>query len=429
MTARAPMTAPAGKVRSPLRGREFGLVWLSGLISDTGDWLLMIALPLYVFAITGSAIGTSTVFLAELVPVLVLGPLLGVFVDRFDHRRTMIVVNVAQGIALLPLLLVTPDRIWIVYVIAAVQAALAAGFNPARYSLLPRLVPTAQLGSANSLIAVSDNLSRLVGAPIGGLVFVTSGLVGVVMLDAASYLLSAILVWLSRSSHPVPAADAVPTAAGDVVPASAGDSAPAHPVGFVRELLGGFATIRRTRPLSALLAIEAVASVAQGIFLVLFVVYVVRILDASEAEVGLLRGVQAIGGVLGGLIVGVLARRLSSRVLIGWGFLVFGVLALVTWNFSPVSTGIAFYVAFFIAMGIPAVSVGAGMMTMLQTVTPQSAMGRVVATVGTSAQAAQGVGLLLGGLVADRLGVVVVLDGQAALYLLCGVLALVSLRE
>jgi predicted MFS family arabinose efflux permease len=414
------MTAPAGKVRSPLRGREFGLVWLSGLISDTGDWLLMIALPLYVFAITGSAIGTSTVFLAELVPVLVLGPLLGVFVDRFDHRRTMIVVNVAQGIALLPLLLVTPDRIWIVYVIAAVQAALAAGFNPARYSLLPRLVPTAQLGSANSLIAVSDNLSRLVGAPIGGLVFVTSGLVGVVMLDAASYLLSAILVWLSRSSHPVPAADAVP--------ASAGDSAPAHPVGFVRELLGGFATIRRTRPLSALLAIEAVASVAQGIFLVLFVVYVVRILDASEAEVGLLRGVQAIGGVLGGLIVGVLARRLSSRVLIGWGFLVFGVLALVTWNFSPVSTGIAFYVAFFIAMGIPAVSVGAGMMTMLQTVTPQSAMGRVVATVGTSAQAAQGVGLLLGGLVADRLGVVVVLDGQAALYLLCGVLALVWLR-
>jgi predicted MFS family arabinose efflux permease len=420
MTAPAPMTASAGKVRSPLRGREFGLVWLSGLISDTGDWLLMIALPLYVFAITGSAIGTSTVFLAELVPVLVLGPLLGVFVDRFDHRRTMIVVNVAQGIALLPLLFVTPDRIWIVYVIAAVQAALAAGFNPARYSLLPRLVPTAQLGSANSLIAVSDNLSRLVGAPIGGLVFVTSGLVGVVMLDAASYLLSAILVWLSRSSRPVPAADAVSTAAGDAVPA--------HSVGFVRELLGGFATIRRNRPLSALLAIEAVASVAQGIFLVLFVVYVVRILDASEAEVGLLRGVQAIGGVLGGLIVGVLARRLSSRVLIGWGFILFGVLALATWNFSPVSTGIAFYVAFFIAMGIPAVAVGAGMMTMLQTVTPQLAMGRVVATVGTSAQAAQGVGLLLGGLVADRLGVVVVLDGQAALYLICGVLALVSLR-
>jgi hypothetical protein len=115
-------------------------------------------------------------------------------------------------------------------------------------------------------------------------------------------------------------------------------------------------------------------------------------------------------------------------VLIGWGFILFGVLALATWNFSPVSTGIAFYVAFFIAMGIPAVAVGAGMMTMLQTVTPQLAMGRVVATVGTSAQAAQGVGLLLGGLVADRLGVVVVLDGQAALYLICGVLALVSLR-
>ena len=138
----------------------------------------MIALPLYVFAATGSALGASTVFIAELLPVLVFGPVLGVLVDRFDHRRTMIALTLAQGLALLPLLLTSPDRLWIVYLVAAVQAGLAAGLQPARQALLPRLVLSPQLESANSLAAVSDNLARLVGSPLGGIVFATLGLGG-----------------------------------------------------------------------------------------------------------------------------------------------------------------------------------------------------------------------------------------------------------
>jgi predicted MFS family arabinose efflux permease len=394
---------------SPLRQRDFGLVWTSSLISDTGDWLLMIALPLYVFAITGSALGASTVFLAELLPVLLFGSALGVIVDRFDHRRTMIVVNLVQGLALLPLLLASADRLWVVYTVAAIEAVLAAAFNPAKQSLLPQLVSADRLGTANSLMAVSDNIARLVGSPLGGLVFATAGLSGVVILDAASYLVSAVLVMLSRRRPPGPAAD---------TPAA----------GFFRQLTDGWSTIRRTKPLAAILAIECVAAVAQGVFLVLFVVYVVSVLRASDAEVGLLRGVQAIGGILGGLLVGILIRRLSTRVLVGYGFLLFGALALVTWNFSPISTASAFYVGFFIAMGIPGVATMAGLITIVQTVSPPNAIGRVIATMQTAMQAAQGIGLLAAGLLADRLGVVAVLDGQATLYLVCGVLALVLLR-
>jgi len=403
------MTTAGTGVRSPLRDRDFALVWSSSLISDTGDWLLMIALPLYVFAATGSALGASTVFIAELLPVLVFGPVLGVLVDRFDHLRTMITLNLAQGLALLPLLLASADRLWIVYFVAALQAGLAAGLQPARQALLPRLVPAQQLGSANSLVAVSDNLARLVGSPLGGIVFATLGLGGVVVMDVASYLVSAVLLILARVDAQV-------------------ELPPAPPIGFVRDLAGGISTIRRTPPLGVVLVIECLAALAQAVFLVLFVVFVVRILGATDTEVGLLRGVQAIGGILGGLVVGLLIRRLSTRTLIGWGFLVFGAIALVTWNFAPVSTVVVVYVALFVAMGIPAIATTASTITLVQGITPPGSIGRVVATMSTLGLAAQGVGLVMAGILADRIGVLPILDAQAALYLACGVLALLFLR-
>ena len=405
------MTAAPETVRavSPLRNRNFALVWTSGLISDTGDWLLMIALPLFAFAMTGSALGTSTVFIAELLPVLLFGSLFGVLVDRWDHRTTMVVINLLQGLALLPLIFANGDRLWIVYVVAAVEAALAAGLNPAKQSLLPQLVTSDQLGPANSLMAVSENVSRLVGSPLGGLVFAVWGLPGVVILDAASYLVSAVLVGVSR---------------GNAVQNPVDQSAHPRPVGLWHQWVDGFAIIRRTSPLGAILMIISVGSVAQGIFLVLFVVYVVRVLQASDAEVGLLRGVQAIGGILGGLLVGILIRRLSNRVLVGYGYLLFGALALLTWNFWPLSTATPFYVGLFIAMGIPAVATSAGIMTTVQLVAPPGALGRIVATIQTAGQAAQGVGLVAAGVLADQFGVVAILDTQAGLYLLCGILAL-----
>ena len=402
------MTTAGTRLRSPLRDRDFALVWSSSLVSDTGDWLLMIALPLYVFAATGSALGASTVFLAELLPVLVFGPVLGMLVDRFDHRRTMIALNLAQGLALLPLLLASHERLWIVYLVAAVQAGLAAGLQPARQALLPRLVPSQQLGSANSLVAVSDNLARLVGSPLGGIVFATLGLGGVVVMDVASYLVSAVLLFLARIDDPA-------------------EVTPAPPIGFLRDLAGGIATIRRTPPLGVVLVIECLAALAQGVFLVLFVVFVVRILGANDTEVGLLRGVQAIGGILGGLVVGLLIRRLSTRTLIGWGFLVFGAIALVTWNFAPMSTVVVVYVALFAAMGIPAIATTAGTITLVQGITPPGSIGRVVAAMSTLGLAAQGVGLVMAGILTDRVGVMPILDAQAALYLACGVLALLFL--
>lgn len=400
--------------RSPLVRRDYALIWTAGLVSDTGDWLLMIALPLFAFAATGSALGASTVFLVELIPMLLLGTFLGVLVDRWDRRRTIIVTALLQALALLPLLAASADRMWIVYTVAAVEACLGAVINPARQALVPSLVEPDQLARGNALIAVSDSIARLVGSPLGGIAFAAGGLPGVVIADAATFLATAGLVALMRRRPPA--------AHGD-------EEAPVDTERrLLREWAEGLALVARSGTLRTLAAITALGSVSQGLFLVLFIVYVTQDLGAGDAGVGLLRGVQAIGGVLGGLLSGMLVRRLSPRALVGAGYLVFGVLSLVTWNLAPVTTALGVYAGLFIAMGIPAVATATGEITLVQTGTPPHALGRVIAAMTTVSGAAQGVGLLAGGLLAERFDVVAILDGQAALYLLCGVIAMAFLR-
>ena len=119
------------------RGRDFRLAWAGGLVNDTGDWVLMVALPVYVFTETGSGTSTAIVFVCELVVAALFGPFGGSLVDRWNLRRCLIATNLAQAAMLLPLLAVRPDRIWPAYVAVIGQAVLTQLNNPANVALHP----------------------------------------------------------------------------------------------------------------------------------------------------------------------------------------------------------------------------------------------------------------------------------------------------
>src|SRR5215208_5672601 len=107
-------------LRLLLRRRDFALVWTAGLISMMGDWVLWIALPIRVYELTGSALATSGVIASLVAPEIVFGSVAGVFVDRWDRRRTMVIANVLQAAALVPLLLVDgAGAIWVAYPVMA----------------------------------------------------------------------------------------------------------------------------------------------------------------------------------------------------------------------------------------------------------------------------------------------------------------------
>jgi predicted MFS family arabinose efflux permease len=125
------------------------------------------------------------------------GPLAGVLVDRWDRRRTLVAVSLAQAAFLLPLLAVDGrDRLWIVYLVMAVEAALAQLNDPARNALVPAMVAGDELVGANALIGLNGNLARLAGSPLGGILVEVAGLPGLVVGDAVSFLLGAALIAL-----------------------------------------------------------------------------------------------------------------------------------------------------------------------------------------------------------------------------------------
>ena len=178
-----------------LRQRDFTLLWFAGLVSITGDWMLVVALPITVYELTGSALATGAILITNKLAALVLGSIAGVFVDRWDRKRTMVIANLIRGPALLLLLAVdSADRVWLVYVVAAVVSAVGQFFRPAENALLPRLVGKEQLVPANALNALNDNLGRLIGPALGGLVAAWIGLGGVAAVDAASYLVAAAMI-------------------------------------------------------------------------------------------------------------------------------------------------------------------------------------------------------------------------------------------
>jgi MFS family permease len=338
------------------------------------------------------------------------GPLAGVLVDRWDRRRTLVAVSLAEAVFLLPLLTVDGrGDLWVVYLVMAVEASLGQLNDPARNALVPALVGRGDLVGANALIGLNSNLARLVGSPLGGILVELSGLPGLVIGDAISFLLGAALLSLVR---PRP------------LPAPAG---PAPSPGVVKEWVDGLRVVAADRGLRWGLVVDGLAAVAQGVFTVLFVLFVTRELGGDGADMGLLRGVQAIGGLVGGVLVVGLARRLEAGRLLGVSLLAFGLIDLAIWNGPVLTTATWLYLGLFAAAGIPGIAFLTGLTALVQERTDDAYLGRVFATYYGSFNGLTGVGMLLAGLLGDSVGVVAVLNGQAGLYLLAGLVAVATL--
>ena len=201
----------------------------------------------------------------------------------------------------------------------------------------------------------------------------------------------------------------------------------AAPAGAGREWLAGLAVIRGDRRLVGGLVVGSLLSVAQGMFVVLFVVFVLRRLGGAAGEVGLLRGVQAIGGIAGGLVIGAIARKVSPRALVAGGCLGFGAVCLAIWNGPALTTAVPVYLVLFILVGLPIAAGTAGLMTVLLGATPPEFRGRVMSTLLVADAAAQATGTLLAGALTGLVGLLPLLQAHAALGLAAGVAALVML--
>lgn len=390
---------------SPWRRSDFRIAWAAGLVNNTGDWVLLIALPVFVFVETGSGGSTALLFVCQLVAGAALGPIGGSLVDRWNLRRCLIATNLAQAVTVLPLLAVDGERIWPAYLVVVAQAALTQLNDPANVALLPRVVDQDELATANAALTAAVSLARLIGAPLGGVLVAFGGLGPVVLVDAVSFLLVALAVVFIRSdTDPVPSAS---DQRGGVI--------------------DGLRTVRATPPLTTILVVQSVAQLAQGLFVVLFVVFVVQTLGDDGSGLGIIRGAMAIGALVGAAVIAKVATRVEPPLLFAFGLIGMGVVSALFWNAPTVTVALWVYVVLFSLSGIPGSAVTVGVFTTVQTVTPPDTIGRVGGLLGAGDALGVATGSIAAGLLVDRVELELLLNGQALIYVSTGVVTAVLL--
>ena len=186
---------PVGYVELVRRNRDFRLMWLGQVVSQLGDWFDTIALFTLVLRLTGSGRAVGLVLVARFLPSVVLGPLSGVFADRFNRRTLMIASDIGRALVVLGFLFVRrPEHVWLVYVLTVLQLGLSSFFEPARSAAIPSIVKERELVTANAISSVTWSAMLTLGAAFGGPVTAWFGTDAAFIIDSLTYVLSALLI-------------------------------------------------------------------------------------------------------------------------------------------------------------------------------------------------------------------------------------------
>jgi len=174
---------------------HFRRLWLADVASLTGDWLNTLAIYALIRSMTDSPAALGLVFIAKLLPNVFVSPFAGLLVDRFDRRRLMIAADLIRAAVVCGFMFIGPgDWVGWVYVLAVAQVSVSAVFQPARSAATPNLVPGEALGTANALGAITWPPILVLGAGLGGVPGDIFGARIVFLLDAGTYLVSAVFV-------------------------------------------------------------------------------------------------------------------------------------------------------------------------------------------------------------------------------------------
>ena len=408
-----------GAIRTALGRPGLRLLLAAGLISLTGDWVLRVGLAYYIYVLTGSTLASALMLLASFIPQIALSSLAGVFVDRWDSKRTMIVANLLLAAGLLPLIAVhSAAQVWIVYAVVAVQSCVQQFVTPAQQSLLPALVDDASLVTANALNGQAGDVSRLAGSAAGGVLAAAGGIAALTFTDIASFLLAAVLISRIGGQRRARGPEA---AAGP-------RSMSARLTQLRAEWADGLRLAGRERVLRVVLIFLAVTCVGEGIMATLFAPFVRSVLHGTGPDFGIIVSAQAVGGIAGGLVAASIGSRVRASWLFGWGAVAFGAIDLVMFLYPLAWVAIWPAVLCMIVVGLPGALLLAGAMTLIQREVADSHRGRVFGALGAVEGVAIVAGTLAAGLLGQVVGIIPVLAAQGAGYVIAGLAVIVALR-
>lgn len=188
--------------------RTFFIVWIGQLISVVGSNLTGFGLAVWMYLETDSVTLLALIMLASTLPGIVLSPIAGALVDRWDRRMVMLISDTCAGIATFAaaLLFFTNElELWHIYVMATIGSVANSFQEPAYTASVPLLVPKKHLGRANGLVQMGQAIGTLVAPALAGVLVATTGLWGVLLADGATFVVAVTTLALVRIPRPVAA--------------------------------------------------------------------------------------------------------------------------------------------------------------------------------------------------------------------------------
>jgi MFS family permease len=197
--------------------RNFRRLWLAQIVSEIGDWFYALAIYSLLLELTGLASSVATAVVLQVLPQTFIGPTAGVINDRFSRKRIMIYADLARAAIVLGMLLVrTRAMVWLVFPLLVLETVMAAFFEPARNAVIPNITADAgEIVRANTLSSATWSFNLAIGSTLGGIVAVLFGRDAVFILNAISFVASALLIG-RMCFHEPHAAEAGPLRAHDL---------------------------------------------------------------------------------------------------------------------------------------------------------------------------------------------------------------------
>ena len=402
MVASTPVVESSSRLGLLRRSPSFGYLFLASAGSSFGTYLALIALIVSIKDLTASGIWVAALLIADFLPIVLIGLLLGPLVDRLSRRRLMIMSDLVRcGVfAVLPFV----HEAGSIVVLAAIAGVATGFFMPAANASLPNLVSDEELPNANSLVQTMVNLAWMVGPLLGGLMLTAWGSSVPYAVNAITFLISAALI--AR------------------IPGTRLQSADPLTRGHWRDVADGLRLVVTARPLRTVLIVWNVVLIGAGAVNVAEVFFAQDTLDAGDLGFSAIIAASGVGLVLGSLLaptalgrVGLRRHYVGSIALMGVG-----------WGGAALSGSIWLAVPFVVG---GAAGNGAAVVCnrlLVQRGAPDRYRGRALATIMSSNYAVLGLSMAAAGVLVNVYGARAIWAAAGVLYLAGAVVALVMTR-
>lgn len=391
--------APQLTIREVLKLKPVRRLWAAQVVSVFGDFLAIFAVLAYVsFKLNASAAKVTLISVSFMIPFALIGPVAGVFVDRWNVKRTMIASDLIRVV--LALALAFAASTWQIYAILFLLSAVSAFFVPAQTVTLRTIVPPEGLLSANALVQQAFQVMRIVSPALAGAMVGWFGAASCYYIDSLTFLFSASMIaTLSIPREPV-------------VPAKG-----SHPLKSVlNDLLAGIKFIFTHPTVSFVILAMAAGMFAISCFGPLIAVYVRDALRATPVAFGIINSLIGVGMILGTLTISRYAKNSSKTHLTLWGLFTMGAFVIVLAAFQSIAAASVSM----LGIGVGVIFVIVAAQTLMQGQTPLEMVGRVSASFMAVLSISQLVGLVVSGSLAQAVGI------RSLFYASAGLLFLIT---